>query len=167
MLASRLVGTTERSMSSMCATQALSEVSLRSSTEANVLPPFTRHSLRVPYRWWGEDTRQGASDPSALHGYVRGDGPVVPSLFNGCRHPGTGHRDASQGAIQHRIGVGPGLCELPRTPLRRSSVNRGKKKGRSCYAPARLVSGASLTSRQSVAHGAQQPLVLALLLVSL
>src|SRR5829696_6153103 len=53
MLASRLVGTTERSMSSMCATQALSEVSLRSSTEANVLPPFTRHSLRVPYRWWG------------------------------------------------------------------------------------------------------------------
>src|SRR5829696_9208690 len=58
-------------------------------------------------------------------------------------------------------------CELPRTPLRRSSVNRGKKKGRSCYAPALLVSGASLTSRQSVAHVAQQPLVLALLLVSL
>src|SRR5215207_887287 len=123
MLASRLVGTTERSMSSMCATQALSEVSLRSSTEANVLPPFTRHSLRVPYRWWGEDTRQGASNPSALLGYVRGDGRVVPSLFNGCRHPGTGHRDAPQGAIQHRIGVGPGLCGLPRNRCGRSSQN--------------------------------------------
>src|SRR5215208_6111855 len=41
----------------LCATQALSEVSLRSSTEAKVLPPFTCHSLRVPYPWWGEDTR--------------------------------------------------------------------------------------------------------------
>jgi hypothetical protein len=61
MLASRFVGTSERSKSSMCATQALSEVSLRSSTEAKVLPPFTRHSLRVPYPWWGEDTRCGES----------------------------------------------------------------------------------------------------------
>src|SRR5215210_2372714 len=57
--------------------------------------------------------------------------------------------------------------ELPRMRLRRSWFNRGQKKGRSCYAPALLVSGASLTSRQSVAHVAQQPLVLALLLVSL
>jgi hypothetical protein len=48
MLASRFVGTSETSMSSMCAMHALSDVSLRSSTEAKVLLPFTRHSLRVP-----------------------------------------------------------------------------------------------------------------------
>src|SRR5215210_8289698 len=58
-------------------------------------------------------------------------------------------------------------CGLPRMRLRRSWFNRGQKKGRSCYAPALLVSGAYLTSRQGVAHVAQQPLVLALLLVSL
>src|SRR5215212_11455992 len=61
MLASRFVGTSDTSTSSMCARQALSEVSLRSSTEAKVLPPFTCYSLRIPYRWWGEDTRCGES----------------------------------------------------------------------------------------------------------
>src|SRR5215217_2220912 len=46
MLASRLFGTSDTSTSSMCARQALSEVSLRSSTEAKVPLPFTSHSLR-------------------------------------------------------------------------------------------------------------------------
>src|SRR5215203_3381162 len=44
MLDSRFFGTSERSMSSMCAMHALSDVSLRSSTVANVPPPFQEPS---------------------------------------------------------------------------------------------------------------------------
>src|SRR5215208_6205091 len=40
MLVSRFFGTSDTSMSSMCAMHALSDVSLRSSTEANVPHPF-------------------------------------------------------------------------------------------------------------------------------
>jgi hypothetical protein len=70
MLASRFVGTSETSMSSTCARHALSEGSLRASTEANVLLPFIRHSLSVPYPWWGEDTRCGESVGKPLRTFV-------------------------------------------------------------------------------------------------
>ena len=49
MLASRFVGTSDTSMPSMYATQALSDVSLRLSIEAKMLLPFTSLSLRVRF----------------------------------------------------------------------------------------------------------------------
>src|SRR5215217_3798240 len=59
MLASRFVGTSDTSMPSMCATQALSDVSLRSSVDATLPLPFgdRTHRLGYPRRW--SDTRRG------------------------------------------------------------------------------------------------------------
>ena len=37
--------------------------------------------------------------------------------------------EASQSGFVNLIGVGPGLCELPRITIPRTSVNKGKKKG--------------------------------------
>src|SRR5215208_4084529 len=64
MLASRFVGTSERSMSSMCATQALSEVSLRSSTEAKVL--LLLHATRCAYPIRGGERIQDAAKVSGI-----------------------------------------------------------------------------------------------------
>src|SRR5215204_6801299 len=59
MLASRFVGTSDTSMLSMYATQALSDVSLRSSADATLSLPFgyRTHRLGYPRRW--SDTRRG------------------------------------------------------------------------------------------------------------
>src|SRR5215211_6586644 len=66
MLASRFVSTSDTSTSSMCARQALSEVSLRSSTEAKVLPPFTCHSRAYPIGG-GERIQDAAKVSGILH----------------------------------------------------------------------------------------------------
>src|ERR687893_1270079 len=70
MLASRFDGTSETSMSSMCAMHALSELSLRSFTEAKMLLPFTRHSLRV--RLFGARIRAARSTALRAPGPARG-----------------------------------------------------------------------------------------------
>src|SRR5918995_3031211 len=70
MLASRFDGTSETSMSSMCAMHALSEVSLRSFTEAKMLLPFTRHSLRI--RFFGARIRAAQSTALQAPGPARG-----------------------------------------------------------------------------------------------
>ena len=61
MLASRFVGTSEKSMLSMWAMQALSEVSLRSPTDTNLPLPFRSHPLRVLEPRRGDGTRRGES----------------------------------------------------------------------------------------------------------
>ncbi len=56
------------------------------------------------------------------------------------------------------MGVGPELCGLPRTPLLLGSpVNKGKKEGRGCYAPA--PHPLSLLARVAVLAVAREDLV--------
>ena len=45
-------------------------------------------------------------------------------------------RDLPRSGTPGAPGIGPGLCGLPRTPLPRTPVNKGKKKGQGCYASA-------------------------------
>jgi hypothetical protein len=93
MLASLLVGTSDTSMSSMRAMHALSEVSLRSSTEAKVPLPFTSHSLRI--RFFVARIRAARSTALPAPGPARG----LPSGHLGVRaRPHTWSRGVSAGS---------------------------------------------------------------------